>query len=178
MLGSSENRCRLTCMLIRLLCLMLLSCTATMAQAADLTARVIVVLDGDTIMAVKVCEQPRCRKTAPLRIRLADIDAPEKDQPGGAESKESLSTLLLHKTVRVNPLAVDKYGRLVALLTFHNRDINAAQVRNGMAWEYSLHHHNRSYVQLQKVARQARRGLWQQPGHVAPWRWRRQHAQH
>lgn len=163
-------------MLLRMLCLLLLPGAASMAQAADFQTRVVVILDGDTVMAVRTCEQPGCRESPALRIRLADIDAPEMGQPGGTASKATLSTLLLHKTVRVTPLGIDKFGRLVARLTFNDLDVNADQVRRGMAWEYSLHHRNRAYVLLQREAHQSRRGLWQQSHPLPPWRWRKLHA--
>jgi endonuclease YncB( thermonuclease family) len=58
-----------------LLCAMLIVLSG-MAQAEEFTTKVIAVLDGDTVLIR--------RAKGVLKIRLADIDAPEKAQPFGA----------------------------------------------------------------------------------------------
>jgi micrococcal nuclease len=149
---------------------------SALAQAEPFPATVIAVLDGDTVLVLRHCTAPGCRHDPPLRIRLADIDAPEKDQPGGLQSKAALSAMVLRREVEVDGRAVDKYGRLVAQLTVDGRNVDEEQVRLGMAWEYSDYHRDRRYVRLQDEARHARRGLWADPHPIAPWEWRRQHA--
>jgi len=163
-----------------------LSYAATAAQADEFAAKVIVVLDGDTVMVVRSCNgskpaatgvhMPPCGDGRPLRIRLAEIDAPEKAQPGGAESKKSLVGMVLKKQVSVNAQTVDKYGRLVAHLKVDGVNVNEEQVRRGMAWEYSNYHRNKTYIALQNEAQKARRGLWARTDPVPPWEWRKLHA--
>lgn len=108
--------------------------------AHDFTAKVIAVLDGDTVLIR--------RGGGMVKIRLAEIDAPEvahagkggqtfdsqNTQPFGENSKRSLSGMVLGKQVEVVTQAVDQYGRLVAKLSVDGRDVNAEQVRRGMAW--------------------------------------------
>jgi endonuclease YncB( thermonuclease family) len=47
------------------------------------------------------------------KIRLAGIDATEKDQPFGSRSKQSLSNAVMGKPVRIEWKKQDRYGRLV-----------------------------------------------------------------
>ena len=149
---------------LSLLCVCFVSC---LAGAEEFTARVIVVLDGDTVLVVRGTER--------IKIRLADIDAPEKDQPYGMASKRALLDRVLHQQVQINSRAQDDYGRTVAHLLLDGLNVNEEQVRQGMAWEYSHFHKDRRYRALQAEARQARRGLWEQDNPTPPWQWRKAH---
>lgn len=137
------------------------------AQAAEFETEVIAVIDGDTVL---IRRDHRVQK-----VRLADIDAPEGDQPFGAESQRSLVALVLHKKVQLVTQAVDKYGRLVAHLRVDRLDVNTEQIRRGMAWEYSFHHLDAALIALQAEAHQAMRGLWSLPAPIPPGEWRKQH---
>jgi endonuclease YncB( thermonuclease family) len=59
----------------------------------EFTARIITVLDGDTVLAR--------RHGRLVKIRLAEIDAPEKAQPYGETSMLSLSGMVMRKPVRI-----------------------------------------------------------------------------
>lgn len=48
------------------------------------------------------------------RIRIADMDTPEKRQPGYQKAKKALENLILDKEVRIEPVAKDKYKRTIA----------------------------------------------------------------
>ena len=152
-----------------------------MVQAEEFVAKVIAVLDGDTVLIR--------RAHGVLKIRLADIDAPEvghtglggqppnsqTSQPFGASSQRSLSDLVLGKQVSVVSQATDQYGRMVAHLSVDGLDVNTEQIRRGMAWEYSFHHSNRELIALESEARQAPRGLWTMSSPTTPWEWRKRH---
>ena len=60
---------------------------------ADLICKVINVIDGDTIAILYGDEK--------VKVRLAEIDAPEKDQSFGNKSKQALVTLVYGKEVRL-----------------------------------------------------------------------------
>lgn len=153
---------------MRLLLLFLASVAFNPAVAEEFNAQVIAVMDGDTVMVLRDGKR--------LKIRLANIDAPEKAQEYGAESRQSLLDMLQKKQVHVNSLAMDNYGRMVAELSVDGSSLNAEQVRRGMAWEYSHFHSNKVYLALQSEAQQARRGLWAQPGSpLPPEQWRKTH---
>lgn len=150
--------------LTALLALFLLCCGA--ARAEQFAGRVIVVIDGDTVLLL--------RHGHPLKVRLAGIDAPEKSQDYGMASRDALAQMVLHRQTEVETRAIDKYGRTVALLKIGKLNVNQEMVRRGMAWDYAYFNHDRAYVALQNEARQAKRGLWQQADPVPPWQWRRQ----
>ncbi|MDO9052730.1 MAG: thermonuclease family protein [Gallionella sp.] len=175
-----------------LICALLLSAGGRALAAApqsdashDFTAKVIVVLDGDTVLVR--------RGGGTVKIRLAEIDAPEvghagmdgqraslqKAQPFGENSKRSLAGMVLGKQVDVATRAVDQYGRLVAKLSVDGLDVNAEQVRRGMAWATvgwrQNRHSKHPLLALQAEARQARRGLWALDNPVLPGDWRKQH---
>ena len=154
--------------MMRALILLLLLAGATGgAQAEEFVTKIIAVLDGDTVL-VK-------RDSGLLKIRLAEIDAPEKAQAYGSNSRRSLSDMVLGKQVTVVSQAIDKYGRMVAHLSINGLDVNTEQIRRGMAWEYSHFHSNRALIALQREARQDARGLWARGNPTAPWDWRKQH---
>lgn len=133
----------------------------TASRAETFNAKVIAVLDGDTVLVARSGKRP-------AKVRLAGIDAPEKAQPFGARSRQALVELVLGHEVRVDTVATDKYGRWVAQLTWDGHSVNQQQVRSGMAWEYSYFHRDREYTALQHEAQQAGRGLWAQSDPVPP----------
>jgi endonuclease YncB( thermonuclease family) len=154
---------------VRRLLALLLFLPAGAALAESFVARSVSVLDGDTVLV------RREAGVRPMKVRLADIDAPEKEQDFGDAAKQSLAKMLSGRQVRVDPVAVDMYGRLVARLYIDDVSVNAELIRQGMAWEYSLNRSNREYLSLQDEARRARRGLWAQQNPVAPSQWRKLH---
>ena len=140
---------------------------ALSAQAETFSAKVIVVMDGDTVMVL--------RDGHKTKIRLANIDAPEKDQPFGKQSRDSLVELVGKKQVHVESQAVDQYGRIIGLISADGYNVNQEQVQRGFAWEYSHFHTDKTYISLQSDAQKARRGLWAQTNPQEPWQWRKLH---
>ena len=164
----------------------LVCCLALSAQAETFNAKVIVVMDGDTVMVLREggSEAAGFSPASPLRglrngkkikIRLANIDAPEKAQPFGKQACDSLQELVGKKQIQVDSRAVDQYGRTVGFIKVDGLNVNQEQVRRGMAWDYSHFHNDKIYVGLENDARRARRGLWAQPNPLAPWQWRKLH---
>lgn len=148
-------------------CLLLALLLPLPGWAESYSAKVLAVIDGDTVLVL--------RGAHPVKIRLGDIDAPEKAQPFGDAATTSLTELLAHRRVELDTQAVDRYGRTVAQIFLDGENINAEQVRRGWAWEYSFGHRNDAFRALQDEARQARRGLWAAARPIPPWRWRKRH---
>ena len=110
-----------------------------------------------------------------IRVRLHAIDAPERDQPHGAASKQALSKLVYGKQVNAEPIEQDRYDRLVARLWLGELDVNAEMLRQGAAWVYRRYAGDQAYCMYEKIARDQRRGLWalSRDQRVAPWEWRK-----
>ncbi|RFC33240.1 MAG: Endonuclease YncB, thermonuclease family [Candidatus Nitrotoga sp. SPKER] len=138
------------------------------ACAEEFSAKVIAVVDGDTVLIL--------RDNMPIKVRLAEIDAPEKTQAFGEESKQSLAELVLNKQVHVDSRAIDDYGRLVALITIDGLNISYEQVQRGMAWMYSRFNKSEVLLGLQNGAKKAKRGLWMQTDPIPPNKWRKDNA--
>ena len=139
-------------------------------------AKVIAVFDGDTVLLKKSDNAGAGRLF--YKLRLADIDAPEKDQDYGEQSKQALAKLVLHQQVRVVTVATDAYGRDIGWITL-GRDthvekaVNTELVRRGWAWARSRS--RSSYLRdAQQEAQRERRGLWATPDAIPPWIWRKQ----
>lgn len=134
--------------------------------AAEFTGRVVRIADGDTVTVLTTDQQQ-------VKVRLSQIDAPERSQPFGNRSRQSLAALVFDKTVRVVIEDTDRYGRTVGRLHADNLDINAEQVRRGMAWVYRQYSDDPALLELEQQARNARRGLWKDPSPIPPWQYRR-----
>lgn len=137
---------------------------------AALLCLVVAIADGDTLTAR--CGEPDAFYQ--VKVRLAEIDAPEKAQPFGDRSRQHLAALCFRKAAHIRPQTTDRYGRTVARVECEGKDANAEQVRSGMAWAYTRYLTDPRIPSLEAEARAARRGLWVAAEPVAPWEWRRQ----
>lgn len=145
-------------------CLYLVLVTAEPAWA-DFSGKVIGVLDGDTV-DVLVDDRP-------VRVRLSEIDAPEKRQAFGTRSRQALSAMVFGQIVTVQGQGLDWRGkRTVGRIVFEGRDVNRAMVAAGMAWVYPQYVKDRSLYAVEADARGAERGLWADKEPIPPWQWR------
>ena len=94
------------------------------ALAVDIFCRVVGVYDGDTFTCLSDAKQQ-------MKVRMAEIDTPEKTQPYGQKSKAALSALVFGKQVTLAAQAKDRYGRTVARVTAGGQDANREMVRLG-----------------------------------------------
>ena len=145
----------------------LISIALTIASPAwaDFTGKVVSVADGDSITVLHGREQ--------VSVRLADIDAPEHAQPFSIRSKRALEALVKGQTVLVVERGQDRYHRTLARIYRGDLDVNAEQVRQGMAWVYRHYSDDRNLAKIEAEARIQRRGLWQGAKPVPPWEWRK-----
>ncbi len=140
---------------------------AHVAAAQDLTGRVVGITDGDTLTLL-------VNRRQQVRVRLSDIDTPERRQPYGTRARQDLSGLVFRKTVRVVVRDTDRYGRTVGRVHAGAVDVNAELVRLGAAWVYRDYSNDPALLRLEATARCERRGLWRLPEaeRVPPWEWR------
>ena len=133
--------------------------------AAQIQGHVIRVLDGDTLEILQ--------DKKPVRVRLANIDAPEKKQDYGRWSTDMMKSLVAGKTVTVTYFQRDRYGRILGQVYAPDRmNINQFMVRAGAAWVYEQYNTDPVQPVLQNEARQQKRGLWSDADPVPPWIWR------
>lgn len=107
-------------LVLLLVTLLIVSCKSSplssVSQEKVLHGQVIDVLDGDT---VKLRSDWHIYK-----IRLAGIDAPEKQQAYGVQSKIYLEHLIADKDISIKVLSCDQYGRYVGKIYLNGKDIN------------------------------------------------------
>ena len=124
------------------------------------------VSDGDTVTILTSDKTQH-------KIRLNDIDAPEKKQAFGNKSKDNLAKYIAGKTVTVQYQKKDKYKRILGTIYYNNTDINLQQVKDGYAWVYKKYSNNQTYYKAEKLARDKRIGLWIDKNLLEPWEFRK-----
>ena len=154
-------------MLKPILLTLILATALPCAATTTLHGRVVGVLDGDTISLLGTDLQQ-------YRIRLAEIDAPEKSQSYGQKSKWSLSALAFGRQATAECSKPDRYQRHVCHVYIGNTNINASQVESGMAWVYTNYAaKNSPLFGLEQKAKESRTGLWGDQSPTPPWEYRR-----
>ncbi len=123
------------------------------------------IVDGDTVHVFF--------KDQIYKVRLTEIDAPERDQPFGSDSTNFLKQLLKDRRVDIDISGTDKYGRKLGRLYWRGKDINRELVSAGYAWVYDQYVTDNSFYEDQSKARENRLGLWSDLKPVEPWNWRK-----
>ncbi|MBI0325336.1 thermonuclease family protein [Escherichia coli] len=94
--------------------------------AVQIQGLVIRVLDGDALEILQARH--------PVRIRLVNIDAPEKKQPFGRRSMNQLKSLVVNTPVTVTYTQTDRYGRIPGrVYTEDGMKVNRWLVQHGAA---------------------------------------------
>lgn len=113
-----------------------------------------------------------------MNVRLAGIDAPEmahfggEAQPYSGEARDWLRKTTQGRFVRIQPLRVDQYGRLVASVwvrrwLFFYRNVSLAMVKSGYATVYvgmgaEYGGIRKQLEAAEQAARERRKGMWKQ----------------
>jgi endonuclease YncB( thermonuclease family) len=156
---------------MRTLISLLLIAYIAVASAATLPGQVIRITDGDTIVIL-------AEGNIQHKIRLQGIDAPERGQAYGTKSKQHLSDLVAGHFVTVEYEKRDRYGRIVGKVLVDDKDACLDQVAAGYAWHYKKYESEQTpedrkrYSEAEIEAREAGRGLWNDPSPIPPWEWR------
>lgn len=138
---------------------------AANAHATNWNGMVIGISDGDTVTVLNDQKNP-------VKIRLTEIDAPEKSQAFGEKSKQSLSEICFKKSVVVEDKGADRYKRTLGRITCDGIDANAEQVKRGMAWAYRQYLTDPTIAELEATAKEIKTGLWSDENPVPPWEFR------
>lgn len=137
------------------------------AYTNELAPKIIYVYDGDT---VKIRENQ-----SEYKLRLADIDAPERNQSYGKASRRALIQLCKNAEVKVYITGVDKYHRNVGNLMCNNQDASIYMVKSGHAWFYKRYSMNYTLDVMEQESRAKSLGLWKRKNPTPPWQWRQKH---
>ena len=124
--------------------------------------------DGDT---VKIKDAGKVYK-----LRITDIDAPERNQAYGLKSRRALINFCKNTSVQVQLLGTDKYGRKLGKLDCNNQDVSFYMLENGDAWFYEQYSSDSALELAELEAREKKRGLWQSQHPTPPWIWRKNHS--
>ena len=136
----------------------------------EITGTVTRVSDGDTLTI-------KTDKKKTITVRLARIDAPEIShygkpaQPYGIEARDWLKEVARGEPVTVQIDTVDKYGRSVGTVFMGNENLNAIMVEDGYAWVYDQYAQDvqgAGLNELEQVAREKKKGLWQDANPIPP----------
>lgn len=135
--------------------------TAPGSGPAGDTARVIDVIDGDTIRV-------QFADGTVEKVRYIGINAPELDRPGGKEARQINEQLVGGKVVTLirDVSERDRYGRLLRYVYVDSLFVNAELVRRGYARAATYPPDVRYadyFVKLEREARQKGAGLWSGP---------------
>ena len=126
--------------------------------------------DGDTCTVISDSGQR-------LTIRLHGVDAPELDQPYGAQARLLINSLVAGQRVEVKPTSDLSDGRTVADIVLPSgRDVGTTLVASGAAWVEQRWNHDPAAYAAQGNAQRAHLGLWADAAAVPPWQWRAEHA--
>ena len=149
-------------MSFRLLATILLLTPASLLATETITGKVTRIIDGDTVVLA-----------TGAKVRLADIDAPERNQPHGKEATTALSGMILGRTVTVTFRKKDRYRRIIGTIRLNDTSINERMLTLGHAWWYRKYSKSKHYATLETNARCSRAGLWRSTAPLPPWTFRK-----
>jgi endonuclease YncB( thermonuclease family) len=145
--------------------LLLIFAGTTMAET--IKGMVVGITDGDTFTLLTPDKQQ-------VKVRVAEIDAPERGQPYANRSRQQLAELIFQKDVTVHVQVVDRYERPVGRPLVGDTDVTVAMIRSGAAWVYRTYSDDVALYELEREAKAEQRGLWSLPEYerVPPWEYR------
>lgn len=141
-------------------------------RAYGLSGTVVQVVDGDTLRV-------KSNSGKSVIVRLAGIDAPERQQAFGSAAAKRLRGLCLNRAIVGEARKTDRYGRLVARVTCAGVDPSRKLLDEGYAWFHARAGHEQEDKErlgdemAEASARVFRRGLWSGRDPLEPWEYRR-----
>jgi len=151
------------------LILMVLVAGTAAAQASDqITAKVVSVIDGNTLEIVGSDHEKR-------KILLAGIDSPELTQEYGEKARKFLEKLTLEKNVTVEITGKDRTGTPLAIVKIENKDPRHELLKEGLAWT-AERNPLPDLEEIRVKAQEKGKGLWKQENPTPPWTYRREQS--
>ena len=129
----------------------------SVGETCPAEAFVLSVADGDTFITREG-----------LRVRLLNIDTPERGEPFSSQAAARLAELILGRSVRLtyDVEKQDRYGRLLCHVHLGNTWVNELLVREGLALVYTVEPNflkTDRLIPVQKAAREQKLGMWSLP---------------
>ncbi|WP_323787904.1 thermonuclease family protein [Psychroserpens sp.] len=135
-------------------------------QKEIINGKVVAITDGDTFKLLK-------KDSTLIKVRVANIDCPERKQPFSKRAKQFTSDAIFNRSVQVEVLKKDRYGRFIANVYYDDKkNLSKELVKAGFAWHFVKYSTDISLQVIEDKARRNKRGLWQDPNAIAPWEWR------
>ncbi|WP_418183351.1 thermonuclease family protein [Algibacter sp. PT7-4] len=154
-----------------LYCLFLFSYLIANAQKVKkenhiISGKVTAITDGDTFKLLT-------KDSILIKVRLANIDAPERKQPFSKKAKQFVSQAIFRKHINIYVLKKDRYGRYIANVMYNDSlNLNFQLVKNGLAWHYTKYSTNQKLQDIENLAKKKKKGLWVNSKSISPWQWR------
>lgn len=134
-------------------------------NSACAAATLAFVIDGDTLQVTSggISE----------RVRIGQVDAPERSQAYGIEATACLSRLVSGAALTICRDGKDRYDRTIANVMANGANVAQGLVSSGCAWAYTKYLEAGSPLPaLEMSARAARAGLWALQPSTEPWLYR------
>ena len=142
-------------------------CSAAPPTPAPLEGKVVAVYDGDTLTVLDSAKRQH-------KIRLEGIDAPERRQAFGTQSKDLATILAFGEKVSVRVASVDRYGRLIGDVTLPDGKVMSEEmIKAGLAHHYKQYSKSKVLADLETAARKAKVGVWVLIEPTPPWEFRK-----
>lgn len=149
--------------------IVLFLCVNFTFSQTTLTARVVAIKDGDTVVVLDSLNNQ-------TTLRLAEVDCPEKNQPFGTKAKQFTSDQVYLKTIKYVVTDTDRYGRSIAMIYYDsdNKYLSAEIIKAGMGWHYKRYSTSKELALLEDNAKKNKIGLWIDKNPTEPSEWRKQ----
>lgn len=147
--------------------LLIVPAALAIAQPDNLiTARVVSVVDGDSILVLTPGNKQ-------VELKLHGVDSPEEKQPFGEDAKQFTSQHCMGKIVLYRIVGIDIYERTISTVFLEDgRELNLELLRAGLAWHYDRYSNRQAYTDAEAQARKDGLGLWAEENPTPPWEWR------
>lgn len=149
-----------------LITLALLFCIQIAYSQTIIQGKVIKVADGDTFTLLTDNNEQ-------VKVRLAEIDAPEKGQDYGTKATNFVKELIAGKKVKVDVTGTDRYKRTLGVVWVGNTNLNEELVKQGLAWRWKFSK-SKHYLQLQEQAQTKKINIWSMKNPIDPYDFRKQ----
>jgi endonuclease YncB( thermonuclease family) len=152
-------------------CLTILAtASVTLGFERKVDGRVTEVAEGDLLTITTLDDKSR------FVVRLLGIDAPELDQAVGQLARAHLARFAMGQVVTLGVTGFDSAGVVTGRVILSDQDLGAQMVRDGAAWVDTEGRAGvldddtlRLYQESERLAREERRGIWQEADPTPPW---------